>query len=139
MGQVTVGEEGSSCSISHSASAKTCMRVKDGPKVLPSISLTHLLPFLFLQIISEEVICLQATFAFSLLGASDVSMIEEQRDLYIGQGSAAQPIITGDICMKTGHPAAAFTGSYLSTQRNSRSISSNNLLCCNQYLPPSSD
>lgn len=115
------------------------MRVTDGPKVLPNISLVHPLPFLFLQIISEEVICLQATFSFSLLGASDVSMIEERGDLYIGQGSAAQPAITGDICMKTGHPAAAFIGSYLSTQRNSHSVSSNNLLCCNAYLPPSSN
>lgn len=35
-------------------------------------------------------------------------MIEERGDLYIGQGSAAQPVITGDICIETGHAAAAF-------------------------------
>lgn len=111
MRQVTVGEEASSCSISHSASAKACMRVIDGPKVLPRIPLTHPSPFVSLQIISEEAICLQATFSFSLLGASDVSMIEEWGNLYIGQGSAAQPIMAGHTCMKTGHPAAAFLGS----------------------------
>lgn len=95
-------------SMSHSASAKPCMTVIGGPRPLPNISLSHPLPLLFLQIIGEEVICLQATFSFSLLGASDVSMIEEQGDLYTGQGSAAQPVMAGDICMKTGHPAAAF-------------------------------
>lgn len=103
--------QASSCSVSHSASAKSCTRVTDSPKILPNISLTHPLPFLSLQIKSEEVICLQATFSFSLLGVSDVSMTEEWEDLYTGQGSAAQPVIAGDICMKTGHPAAAFTGS----------------------------
>lgn len=62
--------------------------------------------YIFSQIINEEVICLQATFSFSLLGASDVSMIEERgicgTSLCLGQESAAQSIIAGDVCMKTG-------------------------------------
>lgn len=103
-----------------------------------SFSLTFLITF-FPQIVNEEVICLQATFSFSLLGASDISMIEEQEicgmSLCLGQGSATQSIITRNICMKTGHPAVAFIGSYLTTQRNSHSVS-NNTLCCNLWLSP---